>query len=133
MCSVLLAEIYLALDRRTLGAGATARLSLLYICVTTLWIQRNRVVFQREDVTLEGSVEEVWKTGMRQLRAVAKREFRRIETEFQGARLLLCQRQLARQPREPPPMVTSPVQPPDSNEEPALLTRLKIYQTSCNR
>ena len=103
------------------------------ICVTTLWIQRNRVVFKREAVTLAESVDEFWQTGMRQLRAVAKREFRRTETRIQGARMLLCHRQIARQPREPSPMVTSPVQPPDSNEAPALLTRLKIYQTSCNR
>ncbi|EGZ15019.1 hypothetical protein PHYSODRAFT_506285, partial [Phytophthora sojae] len=51
----------------------------------------------------------------------------------QGTRLLLCLRKLARQPREPSPMVASPVQPPDRYKAPALLTRLRLYQTSCNR
>ena len=102
------------------------------VCFTSLWIQRNRVTFHHETVTLDGSVNEFWASGMRQLRAVAKREYRRTDTQIQGARLLLCQLLLARQPRDPSPMVTSPVQPPDSQEEPALLTRLRIYQTSCN-
>uniref|UniRef100_M4B2J9 RxLR effector candidate protein n=1 Tax=Hyaloperonospora arabidopsidis (strain Emoy2) TaxID=559515 RepID=M4B2J9_HYAAE len=78
-----------------------------------------------------GSVQKFWDTGIRQLRAVAKREFRRSETKIQGARLLLSLRHLDRTPREPSPQVTSPVQPPDSQEEPALLTRFRIYQKSC--
>ena len=56
---------------------------------------------------------------------------RRTDTKVQGTRLMLCQRNIARQPREPSSQVTSPVQPPDSNEEPALLTRLRIYLTEC--
>ena len=101
------------------------------VCITSLWIQRNQVTFQRGSVTIEGSVKDFWQTGLRQLR-VAKREYRRVDTKIQGARLLLCLRQVARQPRDPSPQVRSPVQPPDSSEAPALLTRLKIYQTSCN-
>ena len=102
------------------------------ICLTSLWIQRNRVTFQQGEVTVGGSVAEFWDTSMRQLRAVAKREYRRADTQIQGTRLLLCQRALARQRRESSPLVTSPVQPPDSTEELALLTRLRIYQTSCH-
>ncbi|KAE8981596.1 hypothetical protein PR003_g12314 [Phytophthora rubi] len=45
---------------------------LTSVCVTTLWIQRNRVVFQQEEVTVEGSVQEFWTTGMRQLTALTK-------------------------------------------------------------
>ena len=46
----------------------------------TLALQRNRVTFQQEDVTIAGSVHEFWESGIRQLRAVAKREGRRIDT-----------------------------------------------------
>ena len=101
------------------------------ICIARLWLQRNRVTFQQATMTIEGSVQEFWETGMRQLRAIGKRESRRADSSINGTRLLLCQRVIARQPREPSPQVTSPVQPPDLTEEPALLTRLRIYQTSC--
>ena len=50
------------------------------VCITRLWMQRNRVTFQQEDVTIAGSVHEFWESGMRQLRAIAKRERRRIDT-----------------------------------------------------
>ena len=102
------------------------------VCNTRIWIQRNRVTFHHETVTLDGSVNEFWASGMRQLRAVAKREYRMTDTQIRGARLLLCQQLLARQPGEPSPMVTIPTQSSDSQEEPALLTRLRIYQTSCS-
>ena len=104
---------------------------LCSVCVTCLCIQRNRATFEQEDVTIAGSVQEFWDTGVCQLRAAAKREFRRSEMKIQGARLLLSLRHLDRTPREPSPQVTSPAQPPDSQEEPALLTRLRIYQKSC--
>ena len=104
---------------------------LCSVCVTCLWIQRNRATFEQEDVTIAVSVQEFWDTGILQLRTVAKREFRRSETKIQGARLLLSLRHLDRTPREPSPQVTYPVQPPESQEEPALLTRLRIYQKSC--
>ena len=102
------------------------------VCITHLWMQRNRVTFQQEDVTLAGSVHKLWESGMKQLRVIAKRECRRTDTKIQGTYLMLCQRALSRQPGEPPPQVASPVQPPDSHEESALLTRLTINQTSCN-
>uniref|UniRef100_M4BSX4 Uncharacterized protein n=1 Tax=Hyaloperonospora arabidopsidis (strain Emoy2) TaxID=559515 RepID=M4BSX4_HYAAE len=37
---------------------------------------------QRGSVTIEGSVEEFWQTGLRQIRAVANREHRRANTKF---------------------------------------------------
>uniref|UniRef100_M4B7M3 RxLR effector candidate protein n=1 Tax=Hyaloperonospora arabidopsidis (strain Emoy2) TaxID=559515 RepID=M4B7M3_HYAAE len=52
--------------------------------------------------------------------------------KVRGARLLSFHSDLARQPREPSPQVTIPVQPPDSTVELALLSRLRKYQTSCN-
>ena len=39
------------------------------VCITSLWIQRNRVTFEQADVSIAGSVHEFWETGMRQLRA----------------------------------------------------------------
>ena len=38
---------------------------------------------QEADVTITGSMHEFWESGMRQLRAVAKRECRRIDTKIQ--------------------------------------------------
>ena len=78
------------------------------ICITSLWIQRNRVTFQRAQVTIANSVNEFWTTSMRQLRAVAKRDSRRPDTKLDGTRLMLCQRVIASEPREPSPQVTSP-------------------------
>ncbi|KAE8965141.1 hypothetical protein PR001_g28821, partial [Phytophthora rubi] len=57
---------------------------LCSVCITTLWIQRNRVVFNQEEVTEESSVQEFWTTGMRQLTALAKRERRNPDTVIQG-------------------------------------------------
>ncbi|GMF66372.1 unnamed protein product [Phytophthora lilii] len=54
-----------------------------------LWIQRNGATFHKREVTIAGSVQEFWKTGIRQLRALAKRECRRAETRVQGTRLML--------------------------------------------
>ena len=100
------------------------------VCIARLWMQRNRVTFQQEDMIIVDSVHEDWESGMRQLRAKAKRECRRTDTKMQTTRLMLCQRALSRQPGVLPPQVASPVQ---LHEDPALLTRLKIYQTSCNQ
>ena len=58
------------------------------ICITTLWVQRNRVTFQHEVVTINGSVAEFWETSMRQLRAIGKRESRRAAFQIQGTRLI---------------------------------------------
>jgi hypothetical protein len=43
------------------------------VCVTVLWMQRNRVIFQHEDITLEQSIQEYWATGIRQVHALGKR------------------------------------------------------------
>ena len=44
------------------------------VCITSMWMQRNRVTYQQENVTIVDSVHEFWESDMRQLRAVAKRE-----------------------------------------------------------
>ena len=172
VCTSLLAEAYLSLDRRMLGAHTPAPLHrklckpartgvsqvvkdrmrrdhpgeedeyrrvwermwhiLSSVALTSLWTQRNRATFLQEAVSLECCVSEFWNTGLRQVRAVATREYRQTDNKIQGARLLLGHGELARQPREPSPQVTSPEQPPDSSEQPALLFGLRTYQTSCN-
>ncbi|ETN10387.1 hypothetical protein PPTG_10525 [Phytophthora nicotianae INRA-310] len=106
---------------------------LCSICMTSLWIQRNRVVFQQEEITVDRSVLEFWTTSQQQLRGIAKRERRKPETMEIGTRLLLCQRQMEKIPTEKSPKETSPVQPPDQTLEPALLARLRIKQTSSRR
>ncbi|EEY70271.1 uncharacterized protein PITG_21926 [Phytophthora infestans T30-4] len=106
---------------------------LCTICLTSLWTQRNRVVFQQAQVTEDSSATEFWGTAMRQLRALGKRECRQPETQLRGTHLLLCLRVLEQKPREHPRQRVSPVQLPDSQEEPALLTRLRKYQTASRR
>jgi hypothetical protein len=102
------------------------------ICITTLWMQRNRVVFQQDSITEEGSKNEFWAMAGRQIRAIAKRKRQRPEKQVQGIRLLLCLQALEEQPREYPSTGMSPVQPPDQLA-PALLTRLRTFQTSSRR
>ncbi|POM75681.1 LOW QUALITY PROTEIN: RxLR effector candidate protein [Phytophthora palmivora] len=60
---------------------------LATISITGLWIQRNRAVFNHEVQTLEGGKLEVWEMGLRQLKAVAKREIRKPDTALRGIRL----------------------------------------------
>ncbi|POM79428.1 LOW QUALITY PROTEIN: hypothetical protein PHPALM_2908 [Phytophthora palmivora] len=62
---------------------------LTSVCITCLWMQRNRVVFQKEKITLERSMNEFWTTGMRQIRALAKRLSREPEHQIRGTRLQL--------------------------------------------
>jgi hypothetical protein len=100
------------------------------VCMTSLWIKRNTVVFQQEETTAEASAQEFWVTAMRQLRALAKRERSKPEKQIQGIRLSLCQQVLDDRSREHPRSVVSPVQPPDLTKAPALLTRLRQYQIS---
>jgi hypothetical protein len=103
---------------------------LASVCLTSLWIQRNRVVFQHDEVTKESSAEESWATAIRQLHALAKRERSKPDKQEQGIRLLLSLRVLEDRSREHPPSGTSPVQSPDQSKAPALLTRLRQFQTS---
>jgi hypothetical protein len=103
---------------------------LVSICITTLWMQRNRVIFHQEEVTAESSVQEFWATGRNQLKAIAMRERRSPDQQIPGTRLHLCQQEMERKPREHSPQVKGPVQPPDQDQEPALLTRLRKFQSS---
>jgi hypothetical protein len=103
------------------------------ICVTSLWIQRNRAVFNEESVSIEESTNEYWTTGIRQLTAIAKRERRSPDKNEQGTRLLQCLTALERLPHEMPPTGASLAQPPGHPNEPALLARLRINQTSSRR
>jgi len=100
------------------------------VCITTLWIQRNRVMSQHEEITLAQSVQEFWTTGLRQFQALGKRERRHPETLLQGTWLLLCCAELEKPPREQTQHQTRPVQPPHSQELPELLTRLRQFQAS---
>jgi hypothetical protein len=106
---------------------------LASVCITSLWIQRNRVVFHQEEITADRSAQEFWATGLRQLRALSKRERRSSDRQIQGARLHLCQQELEHAPREQSPQVRSPEQPPDQHTAPALLSRLRNYQTSSHQ
>ncbi|RAW43480.1 hypothetical protein PC110_g386 [Phytophthora cactorum] len=60
------------------------------ICVTVLWVQRTRVVFHGEELTLERSAKELRSTILRQLRALTKRERSQPHTKIRGTKLQLC-------------------------------------------
>ncbi|EGZ08287.1 hypothetical protein PHYSODRAFT_527327 [Phytophthora sojae] len=104
---------------------------LCTICVTSLWIQRNRVVHQGGRVSQESSVREFRQAAGRHLRALAKRERRKPHTMVQGIRLLLCLDMYDCPLHETPQQVVSHVRPPGSLQTPALISWLRTYQTSC--
>jgi hypothetical protein len=100
------------------------------VCITSLWIQRNRREFKNEKITKEGSVQDFWETALRQVAAITKRERRRPDTIVNGTRRFICLQALEEQPTEKAPQGTSLAQPPDRTAESALLARLTINQTS---
>lgn len=59
------------------------------ICVTVLWSQRNRVVHQGSHVTIESSVAAFQATGLRQLRALAKRTMNSADHDTRNASINL--------------------------------------------
>jgi hypothetical protein len=99
------------------------------MCITSLWIQRNRIVFHEEEASIEESASEYWARRKRQLTAITKRERRTPDKIEHGTRLLLCLPALKRLPQEMPPSGASLAQPPGHQKEPALLARLRINQT----
>jgi len=96
------------------------------VCQTSLWIQRNKVIFHEETITVEGSMNSYWTTVIRQMKAIGKRERRSLHKIQQGTRLLLCLSALKSQPTEMPPTTASLAQPPDRTSEPALLDQPDI-------
>uniref|UniRef100_M4BZS2 RxLR effector candidate protein n=1 Tax=Hyaloperonospora arabidopsidis (strain Emoy2) TaxID=559515 RepID=M4BZS2_HYAAE len=84
------------------------------ICITTLWVQRNRVVHEHKAVTLERCVQEFKLQSLRQLLALAARERRQIHKEVDGVRLMQCMELLTLPPSRASSTAVSHVQPPGS-------------------
>ncbi|TDH68627.1 uncharacterized protein CCR75_003565 [Bremia lactucae] len=106
---------------------------LCSVCISTLWIQRNRVVHERQQLSLLGSVQEFFSNGLRQLRALSARERRTLPSRVQGIRLWQCIELLgeiivlSRASHQ----VASHVQPPGISTL-ALLIWLRTFQKSCS-
>ena len=104
---------------------------LCSVCISTLWIQRNRVVHEHLQLSLQGSVRKVCANGLRQLRALSARERRKLHSRVQGIRLWQCIEILdaSTAPSRASHPVVSHVRPPD-HSTPALL---RTFQRSCTR
>ncbi|EGZ19827.1 hypothetical protein PHYSODRAFT_496952, partial [Phytophthora sojae] len=85
------------------------------VCMTVLWTQRKQVVHNGGQVTIASSVAAFQQAGLRQLRALARRERGNPRTIVQGTRLLICLDLFQRAPREAPRPEASHVQPPGSS------------------
>ena len=107
---------------------------LCSVCISTLWIQRNQVVHEQLQLSLQGSVREVCANGLRQLRALSARERRKLHSRVQGIRLWQCIEILdaSTVPSRASHPVVSHVQPPN-HSTPALLIWLRTFQRSCTR
>lgn len=92
------------------------------VCMTVSWLQSNRVVHQGSKATIESSVAAFQAAGLRQLRALAKRERQNPRT----TRVLFClELTLFQQdPKEAPRHEASHVQPPGPPSAPALLSEV---------
>lgn len=99
------------------------------VCQTTLWTVRNDVVFRDDHASVSASTARFWDTGLRQLRALTKREHRGADTAIRGARLHACLELFAQDPRG------FPHHPGTSHDQlpvnPALISWLRNYQRSC--
>ncbi|EGZ26842.1 hypothetical protein PHYSODRAFT_417886, partial [Phytophthora sojae] len=84
------------------------------VCITVLRLQRNRVVHQGNQVTTESSAAAFQAAGLRQLRALAKREWRNPRAMEQGTRLLICLDLFQQTPKEAPLYEASHVPGPPS-------------------
>ena len=106
---------------------------LCSVCISTLWIQRNRAVHEQQRLSLQGSVLEFSSNGLRQLRALSARERRTLHSRVQGIRLWQCIELLddTTAPSRASHHVVSHVQPP-GNSTPALLIWLRTFQRSCS-
>ncbi|EGZ07793.1 hypothetical protein PHYSODRAFT_419331, partial [Phytophthora sojae] len=58
--------------------------SLATVCSTTQWMQRNRLIFEGESTSAEKSCVEFRVTGVRQLKAIARRDKSCPQTVEQG-------------------------------------------------
>ncbi|OWZ21351.1 LOW QUALITY PROTEIN: RxLR effector protein [Phytophthora megakarya] len=99
------------------------------ICITTLWSQRNRVIFEQEEISLDQAMQEFWSSCIRQLQAIAKRERRLPHTRITGTRLYLGTQLL----QQTPGGIPSKVEIQEQQQQLMLLNRLQAFQTSCIR
>ena len=81
---------------------------LATICQTKLWTDRNEAVYRAASVDIRGSTNRYWTTCICHLRAIAKREHRKVATATSGAMLYACIELLEREPTGVP-VFTGPV------------------------
>ena len=98
------------------------------VCITNLWLQRNRVPWQQRNVTIADSVHEFWESGMKQLRAVAKREYRYRNTRNPANDLPASKSQTTWRAATTGDKLRTIT---DLKWGAALLMRLKMHRTEC--
>ena len=96
---------------------------LATICQTKLWTDRNEAVYCAASVDIRGS--SYWATCICHLRAIAKREHRKVVTATSGAMLYACIELLEREPTGVP-VFTGPSHGQPSDHPPAITAWLKI-------
>ena len=103
---------------------------LATVCQTKLWTDRNEAVYRAATINICGSTQSCWATCICHLRAIAKREHRKVATATQGAMLYACIELLEREPTGVP-VFTGPRHGQAPSHLPAITAWLKIYQRSC--
>ena len=104
---------------------------LCAVAVTSLWIRRVQRIFRGECVTAREGAMSFWAEAVRQLEAVARREYRKVGTVVRGAKLYACLEILTQTPSKV--AVTHDTCPDEAlrSTNPAFLTWLRTYQLSC--
>ena len=99
---------------------------LCSLCQVHLWVERNGVIFRGKSTSPAQSALAFWRSGLRQLKAIALREHRSAATAVRGARLHACLDILSQVPtgRQAPQTISH-----DELTAPALVSRFKTIQT----
>ena len=101
---------------------------LCSLCQVHLWVERNGVIFRGKSTSPAQSALAFWRSGLRQLKAIALREHRSAATAVRGARLHACLDILSQVPtgRQASQTISH-----DELTDPALVSWFRIFQTSC--
>ena len=101
---------------------------LCSLCQVYLWVERNAVIFEGKTTSPAHSALAFWRSGLRQLKAIAMREHRSAATAVRRARLHACLDILSQVPTGRQASLTF------SHDEltvPALVYWFRTFQTSC--
>ncbi|KAG6965207.1 hypothetical protein JG688_00007325, partial [Phytophthora aleatoria] len=106
--------------------------ALCSIIPAQLWMYRNKAVHHQERISEQQQTEHIWASGLRQLRAIVRRDRARSTTRLYGLSLQVCVESLAEEDHAPDP--GSPPQQLEQNPRPEsqLVHRLRVFKESMN-